>query len=188
MTQRIARFALLSVPVLWATAVWADGPGTLPVPPAPAPAPAPDWFIFTVIFIVLIGILLALIFVRAALGNSKWSMADALSEEVEVTATKKNAAGDEEPMADPGNASKFMMITEMRASSSRLIALIGMLVILLMFIGFGMFSLYRFATSWSMPTAMDSVIKFLVAGLTLFAPYVVNKFSSMFESLTPKKP
>ena len=29
-------------------------------------------------------------------------------------------------------------------------------------------------------------IHFLMSGMTLFAPYVVNKFASMFESLTPK--
>ncbi len=78
------------------------------------------------------------------------------------------------------------MKTEMRASVSRLVALMGMMVILLMFLGFGSFALYEFAVTGSVPDSIDKAIKFLVAGLTLFAPYVVNKFSNLFESLAPK--
>ena len=33
---------------------------------------------------------------------------------------------------------------------------------------------------------LDKVQGFLVSGLTLFAPYLVNKFASVFESLAPK--
>jgi uncharacterized membrane protein len=56
----------------------------------------PDgWFIYAVLFIVLIGSLITLVVVRAALGSdtSKWSLADALSEEVEITAMETDAAG-----------------------------------------------------------------------------------------------
>lgn len=63
----------------------------------------------------------------------------------------------------------------------------GMIVILLMFLGFGAFALYSFAKTGNMPDSIDKVVNFLVAGLTLFAPYVVNKFSKVFESLSPKK-
>ena len=79
-----------------------------------------------------------------------------------------------------------MMITEMRASSSRMIALVGMMVILLMFLGFGIFSIFCFSKTGVMPNT-ENIVNFLVAGLTLFAPYLVNQFSAIFEKLAPKK-
>jgi hypothetical protein len=82
---------------------------------------------------------------------------------------------------------KPLMITELRASVSRVVALMGMITILLMFLGFGTFALLSFANTGNMPNSIDKVVSFLVAGLTLFAPYVVNKFSAIFESLSPKK-
>ena len=63
----------------------------------------------------------------------------------------------------------------------------GMIVILLLFIGFGVFALFSFAKTGNMPESMDNVVDFLLAGLTLFAPYVVNRFSNLFESLSPKR-
>ncbi len=97
---------------------------------------------YLVIFIVLVGSLLVLLFIRASLGNSGWSLGDVLSEETDVTAMVTNAAGQTEPKLD--SSGKPVMITEMRASSSRLIALMGMMSILLMFLGFGTFALYSF--------------------------------------------
>ena len=146
----------------------------------------PDlWFIYTVIFIVLIGSLLALLFIRTALSASAWSLSDALSEEVELTAIKTDEHGDRTPLND--DSGKPLMITEMRASTSRMIAMMGMIVILLMFLGFGAFALFAFANTGEMPESIDQVVDFLLAGLTLFAPYVINKFSNIFESLSPKK-
>ena len=143
--------------------------------------PAP-WFVYTVIIVVFVGALLAIAFVRAAVANSTWSLADALSEESDVTAMTGTPP---QPMLDPSG--QTVTVTEMRASSSRLIALVGMFVLLLMFLGFGSFAMYRFAMTGDMPNGIGDVINFLVAGLTLFAPYLVNKFSSLFESLAPKR-
>ena len=157
---------------------------------SPAWAETPPWapphtgFVYAVIIIVLVGALLALLIIRVALSSSGWSLADALSEEAEVTAVVTTPEGQTEPKLDDSN--KPVMITEMRASSSRLIALMGMMAILLMFIGFGTFALYSFAHTGKMPADINKVISFLAAGLTLFAPYVVNKFSSIFASLSPK--
>jgi hypothetical protein len=179
MVHRMARYTLsglvVSLPALVSTPAWAEA--TTWEKPSP-------WFVYAVIFIVLVGSLLALLFIRAALSDSKWSLADALSEEAEVTAmTTKD--GKAEAVLD--DSKKPIMITEMCASTSRLIALMGMIVILLMFLAFGAFALYSFANTGKMPDDINKVISFLVAGLTLFAPYVVNKFSAMFESLSPKK-
>ena len=46
--------------------------------------------------------------------------------------------------------------------------------------------MYSFANTGVLPDS-DNVIHFLLAGLMLFAPYAVNKFSAMFASLTRKK-
>ena len=151
---------------------------------SPVPGTPPDWFVYTVIGVIFFCALVTLFVIRAAVSGSKWSLADALSEEADVTAMK-GAAGQQEPIVD--SSGKPMLISELRASSSRLVALMGMLVILFMFLGFGTFALYRFAISGNMPADTDKVINFLAAGLTLFAPYLVNKFSSLFEGLIPKR-
>jgi hypothetical protein len=135
-------------------------------------APEPEFIYIIIGIIFLLTPFLGLILIQRALSDSKFSLADALSEE--VTITSKDAAG---------NSAE---ITELRASSSRMIAFIGMLLILLMFMGFGIFSLYSFAKTGVMPET-DNIINFLVAGLTLFAPYFVNQFASLFEKLAPKK-
>jgi hypothetical protein len=147
------------------------------------PVPEP-WFIYGVIIVVFVGAIVAILLIRAAVYTTTWSLADALSEEVEITAMTTDAAGQQLPTLDA--AGKPVMVTVLRASSSRLIALMGMVAIMLMFLGFGAFILYQFGAGGKMPTDVDLVIKFLVAGMTLFAPYVVNKFSSLFEGLTPK--
>lgn len=136
-------------------------------------APEP-WIICVVIGAIFLAPFLGLIFIRLALSNSKFSLADALSEEATITSASKDAAGNS------------VEVTELRASSSRMIAFVGMLLILLMFMGFGIFSLYSFAKTGVMPKT-DNIINFLVAGLTLFAPYFVNQFASLFEKLAPKK-
>jgi uncharacterized membrane protein len=141
---------------------------------------APDqWFVYAVLFIVLIGSVLILLFIRAAVFNSKWSLADALSEEVKITAVENNKF-----VIEKG---KPVDVTEMRGSASRLIALMGMFVILLMFLGFGTFAIHSFAFTGEMPEDINKAVNFLLAGLILFAPYVVNKFSDVFEILAPPR-
>jgi hypothetical protein len=136
---------------------------------------ADSWFIYTVVIVVLVGAFLAIAFIRAAVSSSttKWSLAEALSEEVTLEEIPK---GEKDPKK----------VTRLCASTSRLIALMGMMVLLLMFIGFGTFALYSFGKTGKIPSSIDKVVKFLLAGLTLFAPYTVNKFASVFESLSPK--
>jgi hypothetical protein len=69
-----------------------------------------------------------------------------------------------------------------------MVTLMGMISILLMFLAFGAFALYHFAMSGEMPESIGDVVTFLTAGMTLFAPYIVNKFSSLFTGLMPKGP
>ena len=143
---------------------------------------APDTMVYIVIGVIALCSLVSIKLISYSLnGNEKWSLADAMSEEYQTTPI----ASDGKPIPDDkGNP---QLITEMRASSSRVIALMGMVVILLMFIGFGVFALHGFAKTGCMPESIDKVVSFLYAGVILFAPYAVNKFSKVFENLTPKK-
>lgn len=109
---------------------------------------------------------------------------DALSEETEVTAWDVQN-GIKKPMLDSNG--KPLFVVEMRASTSRVIALMGMIVILLMYLGFGTFALFSFGKTGVMPKSVDQIVTYLLSGLTLFAPYLVNKFSKLFEGLSPKK-
>jgi len=170
--------SLISLLIVVPSPAWAQD-----VPKWAAPEP---WFVYTVVIVLFIGSLLTLLLIRAALSSSKWSLADALSEEAEVTSMETDPAGGVKPRLD-ASSGKPLMVTEMRSSTSRLIAFMGMIVILLMFLGFGAFALYSFGKTGDMPDSTDKIVNFLFAGLTLFAPYVVNKFSTAFESLSPKK-
>lgn len=148
--------------------------------------PPDKWFVYTVIIVVFVIAFVVLGIVRAAVANSNFSLGDALSEEAEVTAMEKDAAGNAVPRI--GNDGKPVTITVMTASVSRVIAFLGTLALLVLFIGFGTFVMYYFATGQGAPKDLDKIINFLIAGLTLFAPYVVNKFSGLFDTLQGRKP
>jgi hypothetical protein len=156
----------------------------LPNPAFAADDGLPTWvhgiFVYLVIVVVLIGAIYSILAIRTAVANTKWSLADALSEEAEIT--PRDANGNPIPPADPAKPEK---VTVLAASSSRLIALVGTIAILFLFLGFGAFLLYDFAIDPNtvVPATVVVVIKFLAAGLTLFAPYVANKASGIFDSL-----
>ena len=139
-----------------------------------------DWFIYLVILIVLVGVLISMLIIRVSLAENRWSLSDALSEGVEVTLMENGKP----VMADDD---KPVRITKLYPSSSRLVALVGMIIIMFMFLAFGSFALFGFAKTGEMPKSIGSVVQFLLSGLTLFAPYAVNKFSKLFEGLSPGK-
>lgn len=142
-----------------------------------------DWFLYSVIMMVLVGSLLSIMMIRTALRRTGWSLAIALSEPVMLTAMKIDENGVETFI--PNESGVPFKIEVMRASSSRVVAFMGLVVILLMFLGFGAFSLCIFARTGTMPPSIGDAVKFLLSGLTLFAPYMINKFSKVFESFSP---
>jgi hypothetical protein len=153
----------------------------------PAPEKVPhisEVLVYSVIIFVLALILFGIATLKAALANTTWSLADALSEEAEVTFKEK--IGDEYVPKFDDNM-KPVTIVQLTASSSRLIAMIGLIAILAMFVGFGAFALYHFAFDQDFSKGLDTVMKFLLGGMTMFAPYIVNKFASIFDWMTPKK-
>jgi hypothetical protein len=120
-------------------------------------------FVYVVIGLAVLGLIIALSAFKTALADTHWNLADALSEEVEIS--------------DPANPTQ--KVTKMVASTSRLIAFIGLLGIFFLYVGFGVFLLFDFGTSQTIPDT-EKVTKFLLSGLTLFAPYLVNKFAGLF--------
>ena len=139
---------------------------------APGWQPSPDWLIYLVLASLLVGLLAVFAATARALRDTRWSFADALSEEADLTAN--DSAG--MPYTVNGAVVKESVL---RASSSRLIAFLGTIAILALFLGFGTFILWNFARTGNMQGAGE-VRDFLLGGLGLFAPYVVNKFSSVF--------
>jgi hypothetical protein len=155
--------APVAPPVAGTTVVNQAAPG-LPFQPN-------DILVWIIIVLVLVSVLLALVWLRNAMTKSTWSLSDALSEEADVAwitadGLKTDATG------------KPVTMSELRASTSRLIALLGAIVILFLFLGFGAFVLYQYGTTGAMPPVGD-ILKFLAGGLALFAPYAVNKLSSL---------
>ncbi len=138
------------------------------------------WFVYAIILLAFMGSIVSMLLIRSALMNSQWSLADALSEQVELTEKKID-----------GNLlmenNQPVLIKKMQPSSSRMIALLGTVAILFLFLSFGAFALFHFAQSGQMPDGINRVVTFLTAGLILFAPYIVNKFSNAFEALSPKR-
>jgi hypothetical protein len=154
-----------------------------PVSPPPLPR-EPLSGTFVKWMIVALGVvgLIALLIIQATLRSSgKWSLADALSEEGTVTLLDPNGV----PIN--GADGKPQMVTRLIASTSRLIALMGLFGILLLYCGFGATVLYYFATAQPLPQNTDEVRNFLFAGLTLFAPYIVSKFASVFSAQPVKQ-
>ncbi len=165
---RLGLFCLLAVSV----PSWAQAAGT-----APAFGVSKE-SVFWIAFWVMT-LLLVVLFAGVTLGllrSAEWKLGDAISEE----------AGDQPDPLPPGQ--KPIMV----ASSSRLIALLGLLAILSVFIGFGYYFLYTaFAGNTSaadMKESMKAVLYYLVSGAVLFAPYLANQLRETFTSLTAPQP
>lgn len=92
--------------------------------------------------------------------DNAWSMGKALSE---------NTIVEQPDPADPSKTIKAPM-----SSSSRLIAFLGMIVLLATFLAFGSAAIWSMGTTGSMPD-MKSALEFLLTGSALFAPYLFNQ-------------
>ena len=139
----------------------------------------------------LVFLFLALIYWRLQHGG--WSLANAASEpttlRIPLDANWAQSQGDRKSFLGTGNPKgPVVSLTLMEASSSRLIALAGMVAILLIYVGFGIFSLYTFGLTCQMPASTVAVSTFLYSGLTLFAPYVANKVSGLLQPLRASQP
>jgi GH24 family phage-related lysozyme (muramidase) len=159
-------------------------------------ATMPQPVVALIVLAVCLAVVLCLSQIALLLKRSRWSLANALSEVIElkvpVDAAWTSSQGDLQArlesrqaagMASPAETPTMLRVLE--PSSSRLIALVGMVVILLMYVGFGLFALYTFGLTCQMPASTGSVTTFLYSGMALFAPYVANKVSEVFRPVTP---
>lgn len=137
--------------------------------------------------VVLVGCFVALAQIDRRLRREGWSLANAVSEptRLQVPADPHwlESMGDREAAAAGRAPGPPETVTVLEPSTSRLIALVGMVVILMMYLGFGIFILFSFAFTCAMPASSGAVTGFLYSGLTLFAPYVANQFSKVFQPL-----
>ena len=137
-------------------------------------------------YILVIGVAgattISFVVIRKSLFGSDWSLSDALSEEANISPIDKDGRPIEGPDGKP------QIVSELKASSSRFIALMGLIAILMMYVGFGLITIKQFASGNSLPTdaQFKQITTFLFAGVTMFAPYIANKFASAFDWLKPK--
>jgi hypothetical protein len=135
-------------------------------PAAPEPTTPPWLPTAGTLLLLVVG---ALFVNRGLRGNTvtgqPWSLADAVSEESTITENAQNK-------------------TVMAASTSRLIALFGMLVILSLYLGVGIVALWDLASSGKTPSGLNVALKFMLGGASLFAPYLVNQVRAAVASIS----
>jgi GH24 family phage-related lysozyme (muramidase) len=135
-------------------------------------------------------IVITLVLIYWRLQRSGWSLANAISEPTNLSIPLDEhwaqSQGDSQArIKDLAPNGPPTSVTLMEASSSRLIALAGMVAILLIYVGFAIFSLYTYGLTCQMPASSVAVSTFLYSGLTLFAPYVANKLSGLLQPSRP---
>lgn len=132
----------------------------IPSPPLPKPL---TYFIListTLLWICALGVVIKI------LRKEQWSLKNALEEEANL------------PVGTPPIASGVMPV--MVASASRLIALVGTIILGTFFIAIGYYVLWQLCNGQSIQDALNAWSYFLL-GTTLFLPYGINKASSIFK-------
>ena len=132
--------------------------------------PPPFWPVFWIVTLLLF--LFLIVTFIALLRNKEWSVADAVSEEASPQPAVLPASREGKPI--------------MVASTSRLVALLGLLGILSMFIGVGYYILWSLFCKNAVPE-LWGVVRFFYGGAAMFAPYLVNQIRTAFESFAPPK-
>jgi hypothetical protein len=120
-------------------------------------------FSYCLLGAIVLAMIACLVALRAALWRQGWSLREALSEKPEIS------TGGGEEIAGGVDAGV--------ASVSRLIALVGFIAILTLYVGFGLAAMRRLAAGSPLPDRAQfaDVELFLCAGATMFLPYLVNK-------------
>ena len=142
---------------------------------------------------IFFGVVLILGLIYWRLQHGGWSLASAASEptmlRIPLDEHWAQSLGDKKSLLG-ASAPKgpVVSLTVMEPSSSRLIALVGMVAILFIYVGFGIFSLYTYGLTCQMPASAVAVTTFLYSGLTLFAPYVANKVSGLLQPFRATPP
>jgi hypothetical protein len=122
-------------------------------------------FSYCLLGAIALALIACLVAVRAALWRQGWSLREALSEKPAIRSGGRDEITDDQAFEAP-------------ASVSRLIALIGFIAILTLYVGFGLAAMRRLAAGSPLPDRgqFGDVELFLCAGATMFLPYLANKF------------
>ena len=138
------------------------------------------WFVLG-IFVLGVGVPIA----KLNKASSGWSLSDALSEknpspapiavvQAAVAVVPGGVAPAAAPAVDPGSS----------ASASRLVAFLGTIAILAMFMGFGLYAIWA-AFNGRAAEARDTlkaVSSYLLYGSAMYAPYAFNQIKAAFSS------
>lgn len=118
--------------------------------------------------------LIVLIVVTRRIGHSlkDWSLASALSEEITYKVSDGTVTREE---------------TRLEPSVSRYVALFGLVGILVLFIAFGLMLIWAAASGLDIGENAEHFSQYLLYGVVLFAPYAVNKLSSIGEMFGPRR-
>lgn len=119
----------------------------------PPPTPMPGFAITLIMIGIVVAIVGSVIMIGVRLKQSSWTLKDALTE------PSVAPAGEPPPIG--------------AASSSRLIALLGMVVILILFVGVGLVAVWQFAENDKVD--LSQFQSYFLAGASLFVPYIFNQ-------------
>ncbi|GAB3629328.1 hypothetical protein PTE30175_03724 [Pandoraea terrae] len=134
---------------------------------AAAPVVLPRPLIVSIFVGMTIVLFASLLLIVKTLRRQGWSLADALSEEASLPpGTPTPAAGQAPPLV---------------ASTSRLIALVGTVILGTFFSGIGYYVVWQLCNGRDLDAA-NGAWAFFVSGATLFAPYGVNKLAKIFQA------
>lgn len=127
------------------------------------PAPVPYKLSIAIEGGVAVMLLVSLLMIRKSLRVSNWSLAQALSEK-QAPNTAPPQAGTPTPLVP---------------STSRLIALLGTVIIGTFFTGIGFYVIWQTCNGQPLSLA-NAAWGFFATGATLFLPYGINKFTAAF--------
>jgi hypothetical protein len=143
----------------------ASGPST------PTSMPCPGTLLLGLVLFLFLGLVVTVY----ALKKRRWSLADALSEEVTPAVnSQQNGTQTTRLVSQPALA----------PSSSRLIAFIGLLASFTFFVGVGLVVVWRLAKGQEPPDP-KSYMPMVYGGAVTFAPYLFNKASEAISNFLP---
>ena len=145
-------------------AAWAQSTESVPV----VFDPIPNFLLWIIVFSVYVLVFFSLAFVMGRLAKTpdglNWRLSEALSEE----ATEET-----------GGVKTVRLV----GSTSRLIALFGLIVILVLFLSFGVIAIWSFGRTGKIPPDLAELAKYLLGGAALFIPYGINQIRAAFDNV-----
>ena len=121
---------------------------------------------YILICVLLLGTTTAILSIRDILSTSTWSLADALTEQTVVT------------VDDPKSPGQKITQSVAKSSMSRLIAMMGMMSILILYVTIGCACVWSLTHTGKFPDSALQGAAFLTSGVSLFVPYIANKATS----------